>query len=85
MLRGQRQQPLRLGDILLRLHGHAAVEAGVVQQRLQVRRQEVASQRRHGAIDPGVRERRVAPEVLVCVDTHGHNAGTGVPPAALDV
>ena len=67
---GEGEQPFGLGDVLLRLDGDAAVEAGVMEQRREISRQEIAAKRGHRVVDPGVRFGGIAPEVLVGVYSH---------------
>lgn len=68
---GEFEQPGRFHKARARLHGHAAVQPMLLQERRQVARQEVALQYAHTRTDPGVLLGRVAPEVLVGIDAHG--------------
>ena len=88
---GQLQEPARLLQGLPRLHGHAGLEAGAAQLRLEIGGKEVAAQRGEGVVDPAVGGGVVAPEMLVGVDGHGcllsqggnatrHLDGCGLPP-----
>jgi hypothetical protein len=68
--RSELEQPARLVERLRSLHRDAGVESLPFQERLEIRRQEVAPQRAHRLVDPAVRRDRVAPEVLVRIDAH---------------
>ena len=67
---GQFEQPAGLGQAVLRLDGDTAIEAGAIQQRLQIGGEKIALKRSHGIGDPGVVRCAVAPEMLMRVDAH---------------
>ena len=80
---GELEEPLGLLDSVLGLHRDRRLDAGLFQVRHEIHGQEVALQRVHAVVDPGVLARVVAPEVLMGVDDHG--AGIGMPPRSLEM
>ena len=71
VLVGEAEQPLRLGNGVLRLHGDRARHPGARERGIQSRGPVVALEQRHRIRDPGIRGRLVRPEVMVGVDA-GH-------------
>jgi hypothetical protein len=68
---GKRQQRACLVEGLPGLNGHACIEPRARHLRPRMLGQEVALQRRHRAVDPGVAGGVVDPEMLMSVDAHG--------------
>ena len=68
VLRGEREEPAGFFERLPGLHGDAAVESGLREQRLEIVRKDVATERGHGVVDPAVLDRVVVPEVLMSID-----------------
>src|SRR5690606_13852171 len=63
------QQPFRLLQRLPRLHGDAAVEREIIQERLQIGRQTDATKCLHAVVDPRIVLRRIVDEMLVRIDS----------------
>ena len=82
----ERQQPARFLERLPDLDGDASVDAGPLHLAPPVFRHEVALERRHRGIDPGVLRGGVAPEMHVGVEAEGwcHGRSIGVAPCSLD-
>ena len=62
------EQKLRLVERLIRLHGHAAVDAVRRERAFEIDGKKISLNRRHVVGDPRVASRVVFPEVLVGVE-----------------
>ena len=70
MAGGQVEEPLCFLEGLPGLHGNAALEAVLMEERLEVGGKKVAAQGGHGIVDPGIFDGVVLPKVLMSIDTH---------------
>jgi hypothetical protein len=69
------QQPACFFQRLSRLNRDAGVHSSALHLPLELPREKVPSENRHGSIDPVVLRRLVAPEVLMSVDAHPADVG----------
>ena len=68
---GMGQQCVCLAETVPRLHGDAAVDAVLIQQRLQIVRQKIPLQRPMALVNPRVVLRAVGPEMLMGIHPQG--------------